>query len=1206
MTLKKNVKSFIACAAGILRSVVSARFVLALSLTLLCSLTVRATEYVTDVMLIGGGSSAELDSLKLAYTDQDWTAVNYDLNGGISWGGNVQGILLLYKTTSSTGSSGTPITDFYLQNKLASVTPDTLMHFGRAYALAPNAGNIRFTGQKGDLNAGTGSETDAIHLFYTKETFADNRAVTAITFDSNPSNSLGREGDLAGGYDLNAGCSALTSRQIYMHLTTAENIIPNCFFTDVMLIGEKTKEKVNELIDTCIVHGWKVIGYDINRGLSGNADWIYLLYKQTISPDGLNHGYITDFYIQNKFSHETTMPITYDGRNYYLVPYYGSTDFMDQQGDLNSGTGSDSDPIHLFYTKERFISTGNTITGICINDIQSGAVGKEGGSTGYDLNAGCNTNKHIYLHVTTASTWKGLKPISKLEACKKNFGSILVKGWAYDPDESSESIPIRVEIKNTDGSDYMMAYLTASKLREDVNSTFNITGAHGFNTIIPIGTGSYSVSVYACDITGNGDVQVGRTKDLAIVDPFTEYNLWLGDKMVTYANEGDIYNELDSIGKISAGYDKVNNVLYVNKPRIFSAHTFGKDNATAVICSYDDSLVIYGEYDQVMCDAQYGVAARELQLEGDFSLRGTEAAIKCDTLSFYNGTLTLHGGVMAVDAANIILGENVYINKPDGGILKDGQFYESDGITIAKEVVLATRYNIWVSNTLVTSLNRDDILNDGGKAKFTPATNTLTLNNPRITQYLTDVNGITVSIYARDRDLTIKGSCNMTNSMAQCGIVVNSGNLALDGNFTLMGNGYGIVGDRNVFLRGDIKVVSSNVALRCANGTLTIGEGSENITLQGGEDFKVLVAKDFVLGQGLIVSKPFNWGFYPEYNTIGDKDMNITAKYVSITSLGFRLYGDGTVSDPYQIYDADDWYDFAVNTRNGAETSGKYFELQDDITISNITSHSEYPFSGTFDGQGHTLTLNVNASGEGAALFSYISGATIRNLKTDGYIVSLGAYCSGLVGYALDGTNLIENCVIGTRVAAGSSYAGGVLGYVKKGPYVTLDGCVFTGDVYNSGTMTGALRGATLVGYLEPGNQLAMRYCLDASTSNKPTGRGYWPMRSDNVYHTTAGKTDYNDSDNSWRSGEKNVTAFDTKPSGIGSVVKEYGLMTAYTNGIFYDGKYYMYDDGTNGISDVTIGNEPGVWYLPNGTMLDGEPTQPGLYFKERQTYYLK
>lgn len=43
-----------------------------------------------------------------------------------------------------------------------------------------------------------------------------------------------------------------------------------------------------------------------------------------------------------------------------------------------------------------------------------------------------------------------------------------------------------------------------------------------------------------------------------------------------------------------------------------------------------------------------------------------------------------------------------------------------------------SKYGLWVGNTPVNEDNKDDILNDGGKAKFDPATNTLTLNDSTI------------------------------------------------------------------------------------------------------------------------------------------------------------------------------------------------------------------------------------------------------------------------------------------------------------------------------------------------------------------------------------------------------------------------------------------------------------------------------------------
>ena len=45
-------------------------------------------------------------------------------------------------------------------------------------------------------------------------------------------------------------------------------------------------------------------------------------------------------------------------------------------------------------------------------------------------------------------------------------------------------------------------------------------------------------------------------------------------------------------------------------------------------------------------------------------------------------------------------------------------------------------------------------------------------------------------------------------------------------------------------------------------------------------------------------------------------------------------------------------------------------------------------FKGMFDGNGHTINVNLNGGGEALALFHVIDGATIQNVKVTGTITS--------------------------------------------------------------------------------------------------------------------------------------------------------------------------------------------------------------------------
>ena len=98
-------------------------------------------------------------------------------------------------------------------------------------------------------------------------------------------------------------------------------------------------------------------------------------------------------------------------------------------------------------------------------------------------------------------------------------------------------------------------------------------------------------------------------------------------------------------------------------------------------------------------------------------------------------------------------------------------------------------YDLWLGSTQVTDNNKDDILGDGGKAKFDPSTNTLTLNNPTITgsHSVWTVYNNPAKI-AASIPLTIKGSYHMTSYDSHHGVAIKNWNtLTLDGDFTIYG-----------------------------------------------------------------------------------------------------------------------------------------------------------------------------------------------------------------------------------------------------------------------------------------------------------------------------------------------------------------------------------------------------------------------------------
>ena len=190
------------------------------------------------------------------------------------------------------------------------------------------------------------------------------------------------------------------------------------------------------------------------------------------------------------------------------------------------------------------------------------------------------------------------------------------------------------------------------------------------------------------------------------------------------------------------------------------------------------------------------------------------------------------------------------------------------------------------------------------------------------------------------------------------------------------------------------------------------------------------------------------------------------AKQLLISMLILLCYSTGTwaldrdTENYYILRSLQDWKDFAslaqtvptINARMIAD-----IDLGSDQTM--IGSYATR-YSGTFDGQGHTLTFNYNTSSMsiesgqsylGAAPFRDIEGATIRNLRTAGSITADKIGASGLVGWAY-GTNTIENCWSDVNIASSNNTADTFTGFVAfmYGTSINITDCIFTGRIQST------------------------------------------------------------------------------------------------------------------------------------------------------------
>lgn len=149
------------------------------------------------------------------------------------------------------------------------------------------------------------------------------------------------------------------------------------------------------------------------------------------------------------------------------------------------------------------------------------------------------------------------------------------------------------------------------------------------------------------------------------------------------------------------------------------------------------------------------------------------------------------------------------------------------------------------------------------------------------------------------------------------------------------------------------------------------------------------------------------------------------------------------------------------------EPGGNY-QLTADITV---TEPYASDFSGTFDGNGHTVTLAIDQpSKDNIGLFSKISStATIKNVTVDGTVT--GSRCVGGIAGTSNGT--ITQCqnkatITATKNGSGNySQAGGIVGYAEN---ATITSCANVGNVNaapNDGRRCGGVAGYAKTSVIE-------------------------------------------------------------------------------------------------------------------------------------------
>ena len=171
----------------------------------------------------------------------------------------------------------------------------------------------------------------------------------------------------------------------------------------------------------------------------------------------------------------------------------------------------------------------------------------------------------------------------------------------------------------------------------------------------------------------------------------------------------------------------------------------------------------------------------------------------------------------------------------------------------------------------------------------------------------------------------------------------------------------------------------------------------------------------------------------------------------------FSGQGSGTEEDPYQITNAEELYLIRSNLSSA-------FVLMNDIDLTDWLAENnpetgwpqlgtlDMPYSGVFDGKGHTIKYSINNIERGnAGLFAYVSG-TIKNLNVIG---TLNCYSGGgIVGYSKSGSTISDCTFRGSIISKAG--AGGIANKISG---TTIARCSVAGSI--NGCTVGGIIGAT-------------------------------------------------------------------------------------------------------------------------------------------------
>ena len=777
---------------------------------------------------------------------------------------------------------------------------------------------------------------------------------------------------------------------------------PFDYITDVMLIG--AGKSINTLKAEKQAEGWTLVDKDLNAGAGGA--YVFLLYKTKSSP-GSSGLPITDFYVKISGSSGHPETITSNGHTYTLTPGGGNSDFNNGGRDLNRSAGGNY--IHLYYTKET-VSPARALTGITIDGNSTGAVVANGGTSAADLNSGAGGDD-IYMHAIYSAL---SNPIYVTTEEELRYAVTL--NGAYIVMQDDIMLSKEIVLENT------------PSVTLDLNGhTLNrgLSSAASYGHVLKIMSGS---ALAINDTSGNnsGVIKGGYTGSGGALNNYG-----------TLTINGGTIKDNNTDGNGAGIINQSSGVLTINGGKIIQNHAKSKGggiyNEGTLYMSGKPVVNLNTVGDSNESDNVYLPTGKTVNVAGAFT-QEANICIKSEA----NGQLTT--GYSTYNGS----GDPKRFFKTDVATdmtIEDGEVFctllpeyitDVKILRVERETNLISRKNEFMAKDW-RIINQDLNADAGG---FYLYLGYKTQNSPESSGNA--ITGFTILKY--DNQDTTNHPTEVTCDGNTYYLVVGEGDTYSWSHYPDKPQRYGTGEDLNCNTSGDriylyyTKAINDNVVSRIyfndnKSGAVGLCGADHGWDLNSG------------LARGAYGWVPVD-DIYMHYETINT-----------------------TMPSVFTIADATDWSTFCthLNDKTWNRFVGKTVKLVSDIGTSEnpiaTMAGDDRGFGGTFDGQGHTITVNLSNNVFHAALFPYINGATIKNLTVAGTVTGSN-HSAAIVGYSMGTGNRLQDCTA-TATVSGGNYIGGLVGHAQSSDII-IENCRF------SGLLTGNTMG-DLLGWADNG-----------------------------------------------------------------------------------------------------------------------------------------